>query len=108
MDNYQDIDNQKCPRCGSEMWPENDHTNMVNVLVCTKPTCLYRVYPDYPRRNGNQEICYLCGKMFIVHVDDLGVLCQPCKRTVSEYKQKSSEKYRKHHKPIQSRNVLHI
>lgn len=108
MDNYIDKINQKCPRCGSQMWPENDHTNMVNVLVCTKPTCLNRVYPDYPKRSGNQELCYLCGKMFIIHVDDLGVLCQACKRTVLVHKQELSEKYRKHRKPRQSGNVLQI
>jgi hypothetical protein len=75
-----------CPRCSSEMLPDNDHVNRVNVLVCSNPTCLYRVYPDYPRRNGNEEICYFCGKIFKVFPDDLGVLCPECKERVWQKK----------------------
>jgi hypothetical protein len=34
------------------MWPEDDHLNEVRVLVCTKPTCLHRIYPTIP--NGTE------------------------------------------------------
>ena len=103
-----DNSTEKCPQCGSEMRPDDDHTNKVRVFVCTKPTCLYRMYPDYPRRNGNQEICYLCGKMFTARLNDLGVLCPVCKRTVQQCKRKASSKYRNSRKPRQSENTLRV
>lgn len=75
-----------CPQCGSEMYSDYDAINKVRVEVCTKPTCLYRVYPDYPRRSGNQEICYICGKPFTVSQDNAGVLCPRCKSSVQKNK----------------------
>lgn len=78
-----------CPQCGSEMWPDHDAVNKVKVLVCTKPTCLYRIYPDYPRRAGNQEICYICGKLFTVSNDSAGVLCPRCKAEVQKGRNRS-------------------
>lgn len=80
----------KCPQCGSEMRSDDDLTNKVRGLVCSKPTCLCRVYPDYPGRNGDEEICYLCGKMFTASINDLGVLCSTCKHSVHHCKQKTS------------------
>ena len=83
-----------CPQCGSEMWPDCDAANKVKVLVCTKPTCLYRIYPDYPRRAGNQEICYICGNIFTVSNDSAGVLCPRCKAEVQKGKNKSQGRQR--------------
>jgi len=77
-----------CPQCGSEMWPDHDTVNKVRVFVCTKPTCLYRTYPDYPRRAGNQEVCYLCGKIFTVRQDSAGVLCPHCKVSMQKNRNK--------------------
>lgn len=77
-----------CPHCGSEMCSDYDVVNKVRVFVCTKPTCLYRIYPDYPRRAGNQEICYNCGKIFIAGPDSAGVLCPRCKSAMQKKKSK--------------------
>jgi hypothetical protein len=71
-----------CRKCESEMVPDYDHANRVRVVVCSNPSCLHREYPDYPRRNGNQEICYICGRLFTFKEDDLGVICQECKNEV--------------------------
>ncbi len=103
-----DNDAIKCPQCGSTMWPEDDITNKVKVLVCTKPTCLYRLYPDYPKRNGNQEICYLCETIFTAEPDDLGMLCPACKRSVRQYKCKTSSRHNGLYNPRRSKNILHI
>ncbi|MCX5813133.1 MAG: hypothetical protein NT178_11390 [Proteobacteria bacterium] len=64
------------------MLPEYDYTNRVRVLVCSNPSCLHREYPDYPRRNGNQEVCYICGKIFSFKQDELGIVCQECKNKI--------------------------
>lgn len=103
-----DNETTKCPQCGSIMWPEDDHLNEVRVLVCSKPTCLHRVYPDYPKRNGNQEICYLCNTIFTVGEGDLGMLCPTCKRTVRQFKNRASNRHGGLYNPRRSRNVLHI
>jgi hypothetical protein len=103
-----DNDAIKCPQCSSIMWPENDHVNKVKVLACTKPTCLYRVYPDYPKRKGNQEICYLCETIITALPDDLGMLCPVCKRSVRQYKRKTSNKHNVLYNPRRSKNILHI
>jgi hypothetical protein len=103
-----DNDAIKCPQCNSVMWSEDDHMNKVKVLVCTKPTCLYRVYPDYPKRNGNQEICYLCGTLFTAESNDLGMLCPGCKRSVRQYKRKKSFGRNGIHNPWRSKDTLHI
>ena len=103
-----DNDAIKCPQCGSTMWPEDDHANKVKVLVCTKPTCLYRLYPDYPKRNGNQEICYLCETIFTAEPDDLGMLCPVCKRSVKQYKKKTLSRHNGLYNPRRSKNILHI
>lgn len=89
-----------CPYCGSPMWPEYDYTHKVKVLVCTRPTCLYRLYPDYPRRKGNEEVCYLCGKLFIVRDNSIGMLCADCKQSVRE--QKGKKRHREGHRSIHS------
>ncbi len=68
-----------CPHCGSRMYADFDVTNTVKVFVCSKPTCLHRVYPDYPTRTGDQEMCYLCGELFTINDDCAGVLCPRCK-----------------------------
>jgi hypothetical protein len=68
-----------CPHCGSRMYSDFDVPNAVKVFVCSKPTCLHRIYPDYPTREGNQEMCYLCGEIFTVNDDCAGVLCPQCK-----------------------------
>jgi len=107
MDNH-DNNAIKCPQCSSMMWPEDDHMNKVKVLVCTKPTCLYRVYPDYPKRDGNQETCYLCGTLFTAAQDDLGMLCSVCKRSVRQYKRKKSCGRNVIYNPRRSKNILHI
>lgn len=103
-----DNEASRCPQCGSIMWTEDDHTNAVKVLVCTKPTCLYRVYPDYPTRNGNQEICYLCGKIFTTEPEDLGMLCTDCKNAVRQYKRKTSGGHNGLYNTRRSKNILHI
>jgi hypothetical protein len=74
------------------MLPDNDHANRVRVLVCSNPTCLYRVYPDYPRRRSDEDICYFCGKVFKVWPNDLGVLCPECKGTVWQHKKAAAPK----------------
>ncbi|HEX2964712.1 MAG TPA: hypothetical protein VHO84_02955 [Syntrophorhabdaceae bacterium] len=104
----QDNDSVKCPQCGSVMWPEDDHINEVRVLVCTKPTCLHRVYPDYPKRNGNQDICYLCNTVFTTEPDDLGVLCPDCKRTVKQFKKRTSSRQNGMYRPRETKNILHV
>jgi hypothetical protein len=68
-----------CTQCGFEMLADYDYVNRVKVLVCPNPTCLYRVYPDYPRRKGNEEICYVCSKIFRVKPDQPAMLCPKCK-----------------------------
>jgi uncharacterized protein with PIN domain len=103
-----DNDVIKCPQCGSIMWSEDDHVNMVRVLVCTRPTCLYRIYPDYPKRKGNQEICYLCETIFTAEPDDLGMLCPQCKRSVKQYQRKISSSHNVLYNPRRSKNIFHI
>lgn len=78
-----------CPQCGSEMHPDHDKANKVKVLVCTKPTCLHRIYPDYPRRAGNQEVCYTCGEIFTIIQDGPGVLCPRCRETAQKNRNKA-------------------
>lgn len=78
-----------CPHCGSEMYPDDDVSNTVKVFVCSKPTCLNRIYPDYPPRSGNQEICYLCSSIFTVHEDCPGPLCPTCKALMKKSKQRA-------------------
>jgi DNA-directed RNA polymerase subunit RPC12/RpoP len=75
-----------CPHCDSEMFEEYDHINRVRVLVCPKPTCLFRIYPDYPRRKGNEEVCYSCQRIFKVRQNDVGILCPECKAKVEQNK----------------------
>jgi hypothetical protein len=64
------------------MRPDHDYVNGVKVAVCSNPSCLNREYPDYPRRNGNQEICYICGRLFTFEEGELGVICRDCKSEV--------------------------
>jgi DNA-directed RNA polymerase subunit RPC12/RpoP len=68
------------------MFEEFDHVNRVRVLVCSRPTCLFRIYPDYPRRKGNEEVCYGCQRIFKVRQNDAGILCPQCKAKVEENK----------------------
>lgn len=75
-----------CPHCDSEMFEEYDHLNRVRVLVCSRPTCLFRIYPDYPRRKGNEEVCFGCQRIFKVKQNDSGILCPECKAKVEENK----------------------
>jgi hypothetical protein len=77
---------RECPHCDSEMFEEYDHFNRVRVLVCTRPTCLFRMYPDYPRRKGNEEVCYGCQRIFKVRQNDVGILCPECKAKVEQQK----------------------
>jgi len=77
---------RNCPHCDSDMLEEYDHINRVRVLVCSRPTCLFRVYPDYPRRKGNEEVCYGCRRVFKVRHDDAGILCPECKANVEQSK----------------------
>ena len=98
----------KCPQCGSDMCLENDNTNEVNVFLCTKPTCLYRVYPDYPRREWNQDICYLCGIIFTVPLGDLGMLCPTCKQDVTRCKRKATRKRHGVGRSRETENILCI
>jgi DNA-directed RNA polymerase subunit RPC12/RpoP len=77
---------RECPHCDSEMFEEYDHINRVRVLVCQKPTCLFRIYPDYPRRKGNEEVCYSCQRIFKVRQNDVGILCPECKAKVEQNK----------------------
>jgi len=76
-----------CPHCGSRMYPDFDVSNAVKVFVCSKPTCLHRIYPDYPTRAGNQEMCYVCGEIFTIDDDCAGVLCPRCKAQMKENRQ---------------------
>lgn len=78
-----------CPHCGSEMYPDFDACNAVKVFVCSKPTCLHRIYPDYPTRSGNQEMCYQCGEIFTVDEDCPGVLCLQCKSAMKRNRAKT-------------------
>jgi DNA-directed RNA polymerase subunit RPC12/RpoP len=80
-----------CPHCNAEMFTDFDHLNRVRVLVCTRPTCLHRLYPDYPKRNGNEEVCYNCQRIFRVKSEDMGILCPECKAEVLRNK-KATEK----------------
>ena len=75
-----------CRKCKSEMVSEYDYANRVNVIVCSNPSCLHREYPDYPRRNGNQEVCYLCGKLFTFGEKEIGIICKDCKNKISKRK----------------------
>lgn len=77
---------RNCPHCESEMLEEFDNINRVRVLVCSRPTCLFRVYPDYPRRKGNEEVCYGCQRIFKVRQSDVGILCPECKAKVEQNK----------------------
>jgi len=77
---------RECPHCDSEMFEDYDHINRVRVLVCSKPTCLYRIYPDYPRRKSNEEVCFSCQRIFKVRQNDAGILCPECKAKVEEHK----------------------
>jgi len=69
----------ECPQCSSEMFEEYDYVNRVKVLVCPKPTCLRRIYPDYPRRKGDEEICYTCRRVFRVRHNNSTILCPGCR-----------------------------
>lgn len=77
---------RECPHCDSEMFEEYDHLNRVRVLVCSRPTCLFRMYPDYPRRKGNEEVCFSCQRIFKVRQNDAGILCPECKAKVEQQK----------------------
>ena len=77
---------RECPHCDSEMFEEYDHLNRVRVLVCSRPTCLFRMYPDYPRRKGNEEVCYSCQRIFKIRQNDVGILCPECKAKVEQQK----------------------
>jgi DNA-directed RNA polymerase subunit RPC12/RpoP len=77
---------RNCPHCDSEMFEEYDHINKVRVLVCSRPTCLFRSYPDYPRRKGNEEVCYKCQRIFKLEENDAGILCPECKANVEQNK----------------------
>jgi len=89
-----------CPHCGSEMFEECDHINRVRVLVCSRPTCLFRIYPDYPRRKGNEEVCYKCQRIFKVGQNDASILCPECKAAVEQNKKASTNG--KQHKPYKA------
>jgi hypothetical protein len=91
-----------CAHCNSEMIPDYDYQNRVRVAVCSDPTCLHREYPDYPRRNGDQEICHACSKVFTLSKDVYGIICPECKRAMSESKAGSSGK----RKTVRRRRVL--
>jgi len=77
---------RNCPHCDSEMFEEYDHVNRVRVLVCSKPTCLFRSYPDYPRRKSNEEVCYKCQRIFKVSQNDVSILCPECKAVIEQNK----------------------
>lgn len=77
---------RNCPHCDSEMLEEYDNINRVRVLVCSRPTCLFRIYPDYPRRKGNEEVCYGCQRIFKIGQNDAGILCPECKAKVEQNK----------------------
>lgn len=77
---------RNCPHCDSEMFEEYDHINRVRVFVCSRPTCLFRSYPDYPRRKGNEEVCYKCQRIFKLEQNDAGILCPECKANVEQNK----------------------
>ena len=77
---------RNCPHCDSEMFEEYDHINRVRVLVCSRPTCLFRSYPDYPRRKSNEEVCYKCQSIFKVRQNDTGILCPECKAVIEQNK----------------------
>jgi ssDNA-binding Zn-finger/Zn-ribbon topoisomerase 1 len=84
-----------CNKCKSEMLPEYDYTNSVRVLVCSNPSCLNREYPDYPRRNGNQELCYICGELFSFEKDELGIVCRKCKNKIRKNREHRQGKRRR-------------
>lgn len=71
------------------MVPDDDFINRVRVVVCSNPTCLHRIYPDYPARKGNEDICYLCGKVFTVRPSSPSVLCPSCRKRAQQ--QRKSE-----------------
>ncbi|HNS14268.1 MAG TPA: hypothetical protein PKM08_02945 [Syntrophorhabdaceae bacterium] len=92
-----------CPHCGFEMAPDYDYINKVKVLVCTKPTCLYRVYPDYPRRGGNEEVCYFCGRLFVIPPDGAGIVCPECKNRITQQKSGALQLHKRPRKQNQPR-----
>jgi DNA-directed RNA polymerase subunit RPC12/RpoP len=98
----------RCPRCGAEMLNDDDIINKVRVFVCSDPTCLYRVYPDYPRRNANEEVCYFCGKIFKAWEPDPGVLCPDCKGTVNKNRRDPVEKPKETELPKEPDMELHL
>ena len=84
-----------CKRCKSEMVRDYDYFNRVRVVVCSNPSCLSREYPDYPCRNSNQEICYLCGNLFTFAEDETAVLCKECKTEVGRSRGQRAGRIRK-------------
>jgi DNA-directed RNA polymerase subunit RPC12/RpoP len=81
------------------MFEEYDHINRVRVLVCSKPTCLFRTYPDYPSRKSNEEVCYKCQRIFKVDQSDAGIVCPECKANVEQNKKiPANGKQQKHYK----------
>jgi len=91
---------RNCPHCDSEMFEDYDHINRVRVLVCSRPTCLFRSYPDYPRRRSNEEVCYKCQRIFKVSQNDASILCPECKAVVEQNKKTSANG--KQQKPYKS------
>ncbi|OPY83373.1 MAG: hypothetical protein A4E65_00599 [Syntrophorhabdus sp. PtaU1.Bin153] len=81
----------ECPQCSSKMFEEYDYVNRVKVMVCPKPTCLHRIYPDYPRRKGNEEVCYVCQRVFKVQQNDPSILCPECKEKAKRDRDHSAE-----------------
>lgn len=43
-----------CPKCGVPMHDDHDRRSCLKVYACFK--CGSRVYPDYPKRPGNEDI----------------------------------------------------
>jgi predicted RNA-binding Zn-ribbon protein involved in translation (DUF1610 family) len=70
------------------MFEEYDYVNRVKVMVCPKPTCLHRIYPDYPKRKGNEEVCYVCQRVFKVQHNDPSILCPECREKAWRGKEK--------------------
>jgi len=99
------ISTTPCPHCGSRMYADFDVANAVKVFVCSKPTCLHRIYPDYPTRTGNQEMCYLCGEIFTIDDDCAGVLCPRCKAEMKKARARANRdrRGRPHGKTARSR-----
>ena len=98
---------RNCPHCDSEMFEEFDHINRVRVFVCSKPTCLFRSYPDYPRRKSNEEVCYKCQRIFKIRQNDAGILCPECKTIVEQNKKDpGTDKRQKSHKAAEQEAFL--